>query len=52
MMHDPAADAYYGADNDGMPSFGAEGRLTEEQMGLIADWPRGERYEPGRGDEG
>jgi mono/diheme cytochrome c family protein len=48
MLHNPSAAEYYGADNDGMPAFGVEGQLTEQQMGLIADWLRGDWYEPGR----
>jgi len=51
MMHDPSAEPYYGADNDGMPAFGVEGQLTEQQMGMIADWLRGDWYEPGRAEE-
>jgi mono/diheme cytochrome c family protein len=29
-----------------MPAFGANQVLTEQQIGLIADWLRGSWYEP------
>jgi mono/diheme cytochrome c family protein len=32
-----------------MPSFGAEERLTREQIGLIVDWLREDWYEPEAG---
>jgi ubiquinol-cytochrome c reductase cytochrome b subunit len=44
MMHDPTQLNYYGADNDGMPSFGVEGSLTLAQMELLADWLRRDWY--------
>jgi ubiquinol-cytochrome c reductase cytochrome b subunit len=44
MLHDPAAEPYYGEDNDGMPSFGVEQILSREQMELIVDWLRGDWY--------
>ncbi|MEQ8330948.1 MAG: cytochrome b N-terminal domain-containing protein [Longimicrobiales bacterium] len=46
MLHDPTDPAYYGADNDEMPSFGVEEILTEQQMRLLADWLRGDWYRP------
>jgi ubiquinol-cytochrome c reductase cytochrome b subunit len=49
MVHDPSAEAYYGSNNDRMPSFGAEERLTREQIGLIVDWLREDWYEPEAG---
>ncbi|MFM7136153.1 MAG: c-type cytochrome, partial [Planctomycetota bacterium] len=47
IIADPTHERFYGETNDRMPSFGkaAEGsvpRLTNEQIGLIADWLRGE----------
>jgi ubiquinol-cytochrome c reductase cytochrome b subunit len=44
LMHDPTQVQYYGADNDGMPSFGVEGSLTRAQMELLADWLRRDWY--------
>ena len=46
MIHDPGAEEFYGADNDRMPAFGVEQILSEEEMGLIVDWLRGDWYEP------
>ncbi len=46
MVHDPTQDRYYGDDNDRMPSFGAEGEMSEEEIGLVVDWLRGDWYEP------
>jgi ubiquinol-cytochrome c reductase cytochrome b subunit len=48
MIRDPSHESYYGADNDRMPSFGVEQILTEAQIGLIADWLRGDWYDPQR----
>lgn len=47
MIHDPTQERYYGDDNDRMPSFGAEGSLSPEQIGLVVDWLRGDWYRPG-----
>lgn len=44
LLHDPEQEEYYGADNDRMPAFGAEGILSEDEMGLIVDWLRGDWY--------
>lgn len=46
MVHDPTDERYYGADNDRMPSFGPEGMLSEQEIGLVVDWLRGDWYEP------
>ena len=40
------ADPLYGKRNDRMPSFGADQILSEQQIGMIADWLRGTWYEP------
>ncbi|MEY2430193.1 MAG: ubiquinol-cytochrome c reductase cytochrome b subunit [Verrucomicrobiota bacterium] len=37
---------FYGEGNDRMPAFGSKGILDAKQIGLIADWLRGEWYEP------
>lgn len=42
----PAHPELYGERNDRMPKFGADGILTEQQIGLVADWLRGTWYEP------
>ncbi|MEZ4416006.1 MAG: cytochrome b N-terminal domain-containing protein [Gemmatimonadota bacterium] len=44
MLHNPEHPSYYGDRNDGMPAFGEEEILTEEEMGMLADWIRGEWY--------
>jgi ubiquinol-cytochrome c reductase cytochrome b subunit len=51
IISDPAHERFYGESNDRMPSFGggqegATPRLSAEQIGLIADWLRGEWYRP------
>jgi ubiquinol-cytochrome c reductase cytochrome b subunit len=51
IITDPTHVRFYGDSNDRMPSFGtaAEGALpplTSAQIGLIADWMRGEWYRP------
>lgn len=46
MLRDPEHESYYGDDNDGMPSFGVEGILSENELGLLADWLRGDWYVP------
>jgi ubiquinol-cytochrome c reductase cytochrome b subunit len=54
IIVDPTHERFYGESNDRMPSFGraAEGGLaplTRPQIELIADWLRGEWYEPSAG---
>ncbi len=51
IITDPAHERFYGESNDRMPSFGggqegATPRLSVEQIGLIADWLRGQWYRP------
>jgi ubiquinol-cytochrome c reductase cytochrome b subunit len=48
FISDPAQEHLYGEWNDGMPRFGAERRLTEGEIGVLADWIRGDWYEPDR----
>jgi ubiquinol-cytochrome c reductase cytochrome b subunit len=45
-LNNPAHPDLYGKRNDRMPAFGAEQILSEQQIGLIADWLRGTWYEP------
>jgi ubiquinol-cytochrome c reductase cytochrome b subunit len=46
MISNPAHESYYGRKNDRMPAFGKEQILTEKAIGLLADWLRGDWYEP------
>ena len=51
IITDPTHQRFYPEDNDRMPSFGVArdggtATLTEEQIGLIADWLRGSWYRP------
>jgi ubiquinol-cytochrome c reductase cytochrome b subunit len=45
FIADPAHPRFFGKNNDRMPSFGPSGQLTEREIGLLADWLRGEWYE-------
>jgi len=54
IIADPTHERFYGADNDRMPSFGnaeegAAPLLSRLQIGLIADWLRGEWYRAATG---
>ena len=44
FIGNPAHADFYGKRNDRMPAFGADGRLTAEEIGLLVDWLRGEWY--------
>ncbi len=44
FISNPKHESFYGAHNDRMPAFGADGRLTADEIGLIADWLRGDWY--------
>jgi ubiquinol-cytochrome c reductase cytochrome b subunit len=46
FIGDPAHTDFYGERNDRMPAFGRAGILSEQQIGLVADWLRGDWYEP------
>ncbi len=37
---------FYGSRNDRMPAFGEEKQLTAQEISLVADWLRGEWYQP------
>ncbi len=41
-----AHERFYGERNDRMPAFGVEKQLSPQEIGLVADWLRGEWYEP------
>lgn len=49
FMADPAHESFYGDKNDRMPSYGQNERLTPRELGLLADWLRGDW--PGNGWE-
>ena len=46
FITNPAHERFYGEDNDRMPAFGEEKSLTPQEIGLVADWIRGEWYVP------
>jgi ubiquinol-cytochrome c reductase cytochrome b subunit len=48
FIANPAHAEFYGERNDRMPKFGEDGILTDQQIGLVADWLRGTWYEPGQ----
>jgi ubiquinol-cytochrome c reductase cytochrome b subunit len=48
FISNPAHPDSYGKRNDRMPAFGSEQILSEQQIGLMADWLRGTWYEPTR----
>jgi ubiquinol-cytochrome c reductase cytochrome b subunit len=45
-INNPAHPDLYGDHNDRMPAFGSDHILSEQAIGLIADWLRGVWYEP------
>jgi ubiquinol-cytochrome c reductase cytochrome b subunit len=48
IINNPAHERFYGTKNDRMPAFGEEKQLTPQEIGLVADWLRGEWYQPAR----
>lgn len=42
FITNPTHERFYGDRNDRMPAFGDEQTLDEQQMGLLADWLRGD----------
>ncbi len=46
FIANPEHARFYGSRNDRMPAFGEEKQLTPQEIGLIADWLRGEWYVP------
>lgn len=44
FMEDPAHPRFYGDRNDRMPAFGADGVLSEQDIGLVVDWLREDWY--------
>ncbi|MDB6112627.1 MAG: menaquinol-cytochrome reductase [Pedosphaera sp.] len=47
FLSNPGHPDFYGKRNDRMPAFGEKQILSELELGLLADWLRGEWYEPG-----
>ncbi len=47
FISNSAHERFYGTHNDRMPAFGADQKLSEQEIGLIADWLRGEWYVAG-----
>ena len=48
FISDPAHTRFFGDNNDRMPSFGKEKTLTPRELGLVADWLRGEWFIPAK----
>ena len=46
FVSNPKHDRFYRGRNDRMPAFGEEKMLTDQEIGLVVDWLRGEWYEP------
>ena len=46
FISNPAHARFYSKRNDRMPAFGQDKVLDDQAIGLIADWLRGDWYEP------
>jgi ubiquinol-cytochrome c reductase cytochrome b subunit len=46
FIFNPAHERFYGKRNDRMPKFGEDKILDAHAIGLVADWLRGDWYEP------
>jgi ubiquinol-cytochrome c reductase cytochrome b subunit len=46
FLNNPGHPQFYGEENGRMPAFGEKHILTDEQIGLLLDWLRGDWYEP------
>jgi len=46
FISNPGHERFYGKRNDRMPAYGEEKQLDPHAIGLIADWLRGDWYEP------
>ncbi|MBA4150796.1 MAG: cytochrome b N-terminal domain-containing protein [Verrucomicrobia bacterium] len=46
IIANPAHERFYGDRNDRMPAFADEGIMTAREIEMIAEWMRGEWYEP------
>ncbi|MCH2591772.1 MAG: cytochrome b N-terminal domain-containing protein [Pedosphaera sp.] len=52
FVKNPGHEKFYPENNDRMPAFGVKKILTDNEIGLIADWLRGDYYEPTTADQG
>ena len=50
FITNPAHEKFYGKKNDRMPRFGDEKILDAHTIGLVADWLRGDWFEPKSGE--
>ena len=50
FITNPAHERFYGKKNDRMPRFGDEKILDAHTIGLVADWLRGDWFEPKSGE--
>jgi len=48
FIKNPAHESFYGEHNGRMPQFGEKQILSDESIGLVVDWLRGEWYQPGQ----
>ena len=46
FIGNPEHERFYGERNDRMPAYAVEKSLTPQEISLVADWLRGEWYEP------
>jgi mono/diheme cytochrome c family protein len=46
FIANPEHQRFYGENNDRMPAFGNEEILSSLEIGLLADWLRGDWYQP------
>jgi len=51
FVKNPGHEKFYPENNDRMPAFGVKKILTDNEIGLIADWLRGDYYEPTTADQ-
>ena len=52
FVKNPGHEKFYPENHDRMPAFGVKKILTDNEIGLIADWLRGDYYEPTTADQG
>ncbi len=48
FINNPEHERFYPDNNDRMQAFGVKKILTDDEIGLIADWLRGDYFEPAR----
>jgi quinol-cytochrome oxidoreductase complex cytochrome b subunit/mono/diheme cytochrome c family protein len=52
FVKNPEHEKFYPDNNDRMPAFGVKKILTDKEISLIADWLRGDYFEPPAADPG